>query len=97
MVKFLQSDSKKHKTAFLWKYFATSHGKGVVHGIGGKAKALIWAKLMSKGDNRIIVHSSNDFSKAADLLLNKTEVIHISQEEIYSRISKVFDWSLIKS
>ena len=41
--------------------------------------------------------SSNDFSKAAEQLLNKTEVIHISQEEISSRISEVIDWSLKKS
>ena len=51
---------------------------------------------MSKGDGRIIVQSSNDFSKVAEQL-NKTEVIHISQEEISSTISVVIDWSLIKS
>ena len=52
---------------------------------------------MNKGDGRIIVQSSNDFSKVAEQLLNKTEVIHISQEEISSTISVVIDWSLIKS
>ena len=41
MAKFLQSHSQKHKTVFLWKYFATSHGTGVDDGIGGKAKALV--------------------------------------------------------
>ena len=55
MVKFLQSHSQKHKTAFSSKYFITSHGKGVVDGIGGKANALVWTKVMSKGDDRIIV------------------------------------------
>ena len=52
---------------------------------------------MNKGDGRIIVQSSNDFSKVAEQLLNKTEVIHISQEEISSTISVVIDRSLIKS
>ena len=42
---------------------------------------------MGKGDNRIIVQSSNDFSKAAEQLLNKTEVTHISHEEFCSRMS----------
>ena len=51
---------------------------------------------MNKGDGRIIVQSSNDFSKVAEQL-NKTEVIHISREEISSTISVVIDWSLIKS
>ena len=97
MVKFLQLHSQKYKTAFLWKYFATSHGKGIVDGIGGKAKALVCAKDMTKGDDRTIAQSSNNFSKAAEQPLNKTEVIHISQEEIYSQISEVIDWSLIKS
>ena len=52
---------------------------------------------MSKGDYRITVQSSIDFSKAAGQLLNKTEVIHISQEEISSRISDVTDWILTKT
>ena len=33
--------SVRSKKVFSWKYFATSHGKGVVDGIGGKAKALV--------------------------------------------------------
>ena len=40
-VKFFQSHCQKHQTAFLWKYFATSHGKGVVDEISGEAKALV--------------------------------------------------------
>ena len=52
---------------------------------------------MSKGGNRIIVQSSNDFSKAVQQLLNKTDVTCISHEEISSRISEVIHWSLTKS
>ena len=48
-------------------------------GLLTKLKNLVQAKVMGKGDNRIIVQSSNDLSKAAEQLLNKTEVIHISQ------------------
>ena len=65
--------------------------------IGGKAKDLVLVKVMSKGYDRIIVQLSNDFSKAVEQLLHKTEAIHISEEEISSRISEVIDWSLIKS
>ena len=35
MVKFLQILSQKYEHSFSWKYFATSHGKGVVGGVGG--------------------------------------------------------------
>ena len=52
--------------------------------IGGKAKALVLPKVKSKRDDRIIVQSSNDFSRA-------DFKIHISQEEISSRISEVID------
>ena len=52
---------------------------------------------MSKGDDRITVQSSNDFSKAAEQLINKTKVIHTSKEDISSGISEVTDYSLTKS
>ena len=90
----VQSSTKDLKSG---KYFAASHGKGVADGIAGKAKALVCAKVMNKWSNRIIVQSSNDLSKAAEQLLNKIEMIHISQEEISTRISEVIHWSLIKS
>ena len=52
---------------------------------------------MSIGCERINVQLSNYFSKAAEHLLNKTEVIHVSQEEISSRILEAIDCSRIKS
>ena len=53
--------------------FATSHRKGVVDGIGDKAKSLVQVKVMSKADERVIVQFLNKFSKAAEQLLNKKE------------------------
>ena len=76
MLEYLQSLATSH------------HRKGVVDEIDGKAKAKVkfevkaQAKVMRKGHSRIIVQSSNDFLKSTEQLLNKTEVIHISQEEI---------------
>ena len=58
---------------FSWQYFSISHEKGVNDGIGGKATALVPAKVTSKGDDRITVASSNDFWKAAEQLLSKTD------------------------
>ena len=96
MIKFLQSLSLKHERPFSWRYFPTSHGKTVVEATGSKAKALLCAKVKSKWAKIIIIHSSDDFSKAAEQPLDKAEVIQISREEIFSRISEVIDWSLIK-
>ncbi|KAF2888347.1 hypothetical protein ILUMI_17826 [Ignelater luminosus] len=47
MVRLLQYLSKKHNKSFWWKYFATSHGKGVVDGIGGNLKRLVKQKARS--------------------------------------------------
>ena len=53
--------------------------------IGDQAKALVLMKVMSKGDDRIIVQ------------LYTKQMIHISQEKVPSRISEVIDWIVIKS
>jgi len=47
-MKLLRSISEKHKRQVSWKYFATSHGKGVINGISGKAKSLVHEKVMIK-------------------------------------------------
>ncbi|CAF0764370.1 unnamed protein product [Rotaria sordida] len=31
---------------FSWSYFASSHGKGVVDGVGGTLKRLVWLEIM---------------------------------------------------
>ena len=75
--KFMTYSSFNHSVrsakAFLMEIFATSHRKGVVDGIGDKAKSLVQVKVMSKADDRIIVQFLNKFSKAAEQLLNKEE------------------------
>ena len=30
-----------------WNYFASSHGKGVVDGVGGTLKSLVWTEIMA--------------------------------------------------
>ena len=50
---------------------------------------------MSQGDDRIVVQSSWNFANAAQKLLHKTEVFHISQEEIIANLPDLVDWSFI--
>ena len=38
MRQLIQNLSLKYNKPFTWKFSATSHGKGVVHGVGGKVK-----------------------------------------------------------
>ena len=65
MVKFLQILSQKYQHPFTWKYFATSHGKGVVDGVGGRAKSLVRQKVMSK----VMIESLYSLQKILLMLL----------------------------
>ena len=69
--------------------FTTSHRKEVLDGIGGKAKSLVQVKVMIKGNDTIIVQPPDDFSKAAEQLLNKTVVILFTQKEISQKCQKL--------
>ena len=55
MVYLLQHLSRKYNKPFTWKYFATSHGKGVVDGVGGRAKSIVRMAMMSKGSESPVV------------------------------------------
>ncbi|CAF1021678.1 unnamed protein product [Adineta ricciae] len=38
--------ANKYNISLSWNFFATSHGKGVVDGIGGSAKRLVWSAVL---------------------------------------------------
>ena len=78
MVRLLEVLAQKYKRNFTWKYFATSHGKGIVDGVGGSAKSIVRTAVMSKN---------------AKMLLQKTTVFHMLQIEIDDRIKVLKPWS----
>ena len=92
MIHLIRLLSAKYQRKFTWRYFATSHGKGVVDGVGGRAKSLVRTEVMSKKSDKTVVQSSEDFSNVASRLMRKTTVIHIPQEEIDCSI-KVVSWA----
>ena len=47
IVAFLEECSWKCKKNFHWKYFAISHGKRVVNGVGGKPKSTVQTIISS--------------------------------------------------
>ena len=79
MVHLLQYLSDKFKKPFIWKYFATSHGKGIIDGVGGRTKSLVRQAVMSKADDAPIVQTSEDFFNVLTKLLHKTNIIHVPQ------------------
>lgn len=98
MIHLLGVLSKKYNIPFHWKYFCTSHGKGIVDGIGGRAKYLVRSAMMNQS-NDLVVQSSLDFANVASSLMKKTNVFHISQKEILllsSNIVKDEEWQNVK-
>ena len=51
----------KHQLTFKWNFFATSHGKGLVNGIGGSVKRDVWMQVKDEkqSSNIIKMTSSN--------------------------------------
>ena len=60
---------------FSWNYFASSHGKGVVDGIGGTLKRLIWLEIMA-GKTCL---SAEDFVKICHQKTKTISVIFVRQ------------------
>ena len=78
----IQELSKKHGKPFIWKFSATSHGKGVVDGVGGKIKSSVHKKVMSLGKDQAVVQGSKSFAKLTSELSKSTRVIHVSKEKV---------------
>lgn len=91
MIKVLNNLSNLYGKQFEWKYFATSHGKGVVDGIGGRAKSLVRTKCLSKSET-MCVQSSMDFFEAVRDMMPRTRVMHISKQEIDETIGRDNPW-----
>jgi hypothetical protein len=65
--------SRKILKVIRWEYFATSHGKGAVDGIGGKVKRIVWDAVRGK---KASVSTLDEFVKCALSKEVKTKVSH---------------------
>ena len=48
MALFMEMSEEKHASNISWNFFATSHGKGVVYGVGGVLKRRAWNKVKAR-------------------------------------------------
>ena len=78
----IQELSKKYGKPFIWKFSATSHGKGIVDGVGGKVKLSVHKKVMSLGKDRPTVQDSESFANLANEQSESTSIIHMTNEEV---------------
>ncbi|XP_071943945.1 uncharacterized protein [Antedon mediterranea] len=81
IVAAIQPLQAKHKVTLRWNYFATSHGKGPVDGIGGSVKRFVWGQVRTR---KTIVSDAKSFVSAAAGMKN-VSVKHFSQQEIDKR------------
>ena len=66
-----------------WHYFATSHGKGVVDGIGGTVKRMVWNAVSTRK-----VHAVKDaktFAEVAKSACNTINVVYLPKDQIDAR------------
>ena len=70
--------SDERKIKLHWHFFATSHGKGVVDGIGGVVKRLVWSAILAGA----VCRSSADFIKIAKSKTNKINRAEITKNEM---------------
>lgn len=59
--------------------FAAGHGKGVVDGVGGRAKSLVRTAVKSRGGDRPIVQGAKDFCQLLEPKMTKTIVVYVPE------------------
>lgn len=70
---------KNNKIKVTWSFFATSHGKGAVDGIGGTIKRIVWQAIKAR---KIQITSAKDFAKYASKVVKQIQIFYIDKEKI---------------
>ncbi|CAF1301997.1 unnamed protein product [Didymodactylos carnosus] len=68
----------EYKIALSWNFFATSHGKGVVDGLGGTVKRLVWSAALADDNCK----SAKDFVTLAQQKTKKIIITEITKNAI---------------
>lgn len=77
-----------------WHYFASSHGKGVVDGIGGTVKSAVWRRAKAGKTMRC----AKDFADTAAEACPKIRIIYVPTEEIEENEENLNDhWEDLRS
>ena len=82
MCHLIDKFSAKHNKRFLWTFSATSHGKGVVGGIGGNVKSFVQSQSMGKRKHKIIVQDAKSSYQIASKAMNATKVFLIDKTQV---------------
>jgi hypothetical protein len=64
-----------------WSFFATSHGKGPVDGVGGTVKRAVWRRILR---GQVVVNFAKDFADVATSACPGIHVHYVDAEEVAS-------------
>ncbi|KAJ8720597.1 hypothetical protein PYW08_006062 [Mythimna loreyi] len=82
-------------THFEWNFFAASHGKGAVDGIGGSVKRSVWIAVKSR---KAIVNSALEFYDLARSLSKNIFFVFVAKEEVKEKMAMLDDkWEGLKN
>ena len=70
----------------IWNFFAASHGKGPVDGIGGTAKRVVAKEVMS---GKAEVQTSQQFANVAKSKCPNMTIIHVDKVDIVESIAEL--------
>ena len=59
MARFMEMSEEKHASNISWNFFATSHGKGAVDGVGGVLKWRTWNKVKAR---QVVIRNAAEFT-----------------------------------
>lgn len=78
-----------------WNFFATSHGKGAVDGIGGTVKRIVWLKVKER---RVIINNAEDFHRCAATATSKIQMLYVSSADVEKNKAYLRErWEKVKS
>lgn len=80
---------------FEWNFFATSHGKGAVDGIGAVLKRKVWQMVKCKN---LILNNAHDFFKLARKNIPSIYILYVSSTYIRNTTSSLLErWAHVSS
>lgn len=80
MAAFIKTIETVFHVKVFWNFFATSHGKGSVDGIGAVVKNRVRRLVKSR---HAIVHCSNDFAEAFNKEDSVIELMNMNEKEAF--------------
>jgi hypothetical protein len=88
MVQFIRHQAQKTNIHLQWNYFATSHGKGAVDGVGATIKRSVSSAVLTRKVS--VVNDAKSFVEAATTACNLTTTVTLITEDHINEIYPQF-------